>query len=225
MTNDALDIISERGETALMALWKTYSATKQGHNYLPLYHRHFDHIRMDVKRVLEIGVQTDRSVKMWSEYFPRAEIWGLDIDPNCKKFETDRIKIAIGDQSDPNVLRTLPSDFDIIIDDGSHEPRHQIGSFMHLFQHNLKARGIYVVEDCETRHETIQFFAQLIGMINLWPEGMHGSDWPKLNSLAQYSNDYYLLNTIGISFYRYIIFIDKGRNPEDGEAAHRLKQV
>mgnify|MGYP000120825753 FL=1 len=105
-----------------------YRPSKIQHNYLPLMDLHLSPTRLEVKKVLEIGVQTDRSVKMWEEYFPNAEIYGLDIDKSCKEYEKGRIKIIIGDQNSQACLEKLPNDFDIIIDDGSHIEKHVIFS-------------------------------------------------------------------------------------------------
>ena len=219
--NNHIDYITHRPETELLRLWEESRASKQGHNYLALYHRHFSEQREQVEKVLEIGVQTDRSVRMWEKYFPNATIYGLDLDPKCKQFEGGRVKIHIGDQSSPQVLDQLPKDFDIIIDDGSHIPEHQIGTFIHLFQNNMKPRGIYVVEDTENRPATNEFFGQLISLVNFWPQDDPELNWPHFNSFEKYTSDYFICNVLGVSFYRYIIFIDKGRNPEDGEAAYR----
>ena len=48
---------------------------------------------------------TSHSVKnyIWSKYFSKdSTIIGIDINPDCKKFERDNIKIFIGNQSDEN---------------------------------------------------------------------------------------------------------------------------
>lgn len=64
-----------------------------------------------------------------------------------------RIKVFHGDQSEKAFLASLvearPAGWDIIIDDGSHLPEHQILSFKHLFP-ALRPGGLYVVEDTET---------------------------------------------------------------------------
>jgi hypothetical protein len=108
--------------------------SKIQHNYLPLMDNHFSLLRESAKNVLEIGVQTERSVKMWKEYFPNAIIYGIDIDSKCKDFEEDRIKIIIGDQSDINILNKLPDDIDVIIDDGSHIENLTIKSYNKIFK-------------------------------------------------------------------------------------------
>ena len=47
--------------------------------YIPHYENLFANIRNDVTKVLEIGVETGRSHRMWLEYFPNATIYGFDI--------------------------------------------------------------------------------------------------------------------------------------------------
>ena len=47
--------------------------------YTDLYAPLFDGIREDVTKVLEIGVETGRSHRLWLEYFPNATIYGFDI--------------------------------------------------------------------------------------------------------------------------------------------------
>lgn len=222
----AIDYITDRRQTALYECFLRYKPTKQGHNYLPIYDRYFAPIRQDVRKVLEIGVQSGNSLRMWRDYFPNAEIYGLDLDPACKAVEEDRIRIAIGDQSNESDLAKLPDDFDIIIDDGSHIPAHQINTFRYLFRNHMKERGVYAVEDCLNRPKVINWFADLIRRMNYWPRGFPGSEWPKLNSFGSTwqrpERDYYIRNIIGVSFHRFLVMIDKGRNPEDGTAAHRL---
>ena len=77
-------------------------------HYFEIYERHFrPYIDKKIK-VLEIGIWQGGSLKMWKEYFgDQAEIVGVDIEPRTKKFEEDRIRIHIGDQSDRNFLQNL----------------------------------------------------------------------------------------------------------------------
>lgn len=70
-------------------------------HYFDIYHRHFARFRNKPVKVLEIGVFKGGSLAMWRKYFgPQAKIFGVDIDPVCKDFEEDGIKVIIGDQED-----------------------------------------------------------------------------------------------------------------------------
>lgn len=127
----------------------------KGISYLDIYERYFSSIRDDVKNIVEIGIFNGKSLSMWEEYFPNANIIGVDINPACKAYETDRIKIFIGDQNDDNFLKDLSNQFkdiDILIDDGSHITKHQINTFNHLYP-SIKKEGFYVVEDLRNSYE------------------------------------------------------------------------
>jgi hypothetical protein len=86
---------------------------------------------------------------MWADYFPNAEIHGIDI-ADLRHNQSDRIKIHVCDQSNTEKLISIfelnnlrPN---IIIDDGSHKIHHQQGTLAALFKF-LAPGGIYVIED------------------------------------------------------------------------------
>lgn len=134
-----------------------------------------DHLKgwKNKARMLEIGVQFGGSLKIWREYFGELDLVGVDILPECKKYETSGTKIIIGDQSDKSFLESLGS-FDIVIDDGGHTMIQQQNSFDVLFN-NLSSGGIYIIEDVHTSYwrqfldsklTTIDFCKNLVEDIN-----------------------------------------------------------
>lgn len=82
-------------DNVLEELGEAHRPSKRNHNYLPYYWMHLRDIREQVTNVLEIGVQTDCSMKMWEDFFPIATIHGLDIDPKCKALEGGRRRVHI----------------------------------------------------------------------------------------------------------------------------------
>ena len=125
------------------------------HHYFEVYDRHFSKFRNREINILEIGVLHGGSLQMWKDYFgPKAKIYGIDINPECKKFEEENIQIFIGSQSDRNFLseikKQLPA-FDILIDDGGHRVEQQIISFEELFGH-MTEEGVYLCEDLHTSY-------------------------------------------------------------------------
>jgi hypothetical protein len=122
--------------------------TFQGVSYLDIYERYFRPLRRKPLRILEIGVLGGASMRLWKRYFPKAQIYGLDLDPACRQHEEDRITIEIGSQADSGALARLSEHgpFDIVIDDGSHVNRHILASFAKLWRH-VTPGGIYVIED------------------------------------------------------------------------------
>jgi len=207
---------------ALEELGAKYRPTKRRHNYLPYYWMHFRDIRFAVKNVLEIGVQTDRSIRMWEEFFPHATIHGIDIDPECSRFEGGRRRMFIGDQGDPDFLHRVVERsggaFDIVIDDGSHRVEHQLATFDFLFP-AMSDHGIYVVEDTggcvgDPELATVRSLTALVDSIMYWPRGFQARNWMYLSEFPPDAR-WIDRNVVGIAFYRWIVFIMRGRNPGD----------
>lgn len=122
------------------------------HNYTPAYHAMFGHRRDSVRRVLEVGVNAGSSLRMWEEYFPAAQIVGLDIRREVL-FSAGRIECHYADQSSRNSLLAAVAaagggPFDLIIDDGSHDDAHQITTTEALLP-LLAADGVLVIEDIQ----------------------------------------------------------------------------
>lgn len=124
-------------------------------NYLEVYDRHFSKYRGKEITLVEFGVFQGGSLEIWREYFgPKINILGIDINPECKKFENERTSIMIGDQGDPNFLNLIKSRIpriDILVDDASHFVAHQISTFEILYPH-ISEEGIYVCEDNHTSY-------------------------------------------------------------------------
>jgi demethylmacrocin O-methyltransferase len=119
----------------------------------PLYERHLKHRRREALCVLEIGVggytmgTGGSSLRMWRTYFPKARVYGIDIEP--RDLREPRIETFCGSQADPAFLRGVVDRIgppDLIIDDGSHRSEHVIASFEVLFP-LLAPGGLYVIED------------------------------------------------------------------------------
>ena len=126
--------------TILFQLGQKYNVDMYELGYLRHYEERFDSIRNDVKKVLEIGVETGCSYSMWLEYFPNATIYGFDI---CN--EEDRS----GYVDLVRFTTMYGKDFDLIIDDGGHTMRQQQITLSGLFD-AVKSGGYYVIEDLHT---------------------------------------------------------------------------
>lgn len=126
-------------------------------HYFPIYERYFRKFRDAPCRVLEIGVCHGGSLQMWKKYFHVGEIVGVDIDQRCLAYAEDRIGVVQADQSDARSMERIGKDFgpfDIIIDDGSHERRHQEISARALLPY-LKDGGVYLIEDCHGEYPAV----------------------------------------------------------------------
>ena len=150
------------------------------HNYSEAYSIIFEKYRYEKLKVLEIGVLDGNSVKSWEEYFTNSLIIGLDIEPQCKQYESDRISIEIGSQTDVEFLKSISkkyNGFDIVIDDGGHTWHQQKKTFKVLFE-ELNPGGIYVIEDLSTSYltgsvwdtdegTTVEFLKRILDDLNL----------------------------------------------------------
>jgi SAM-dependent methyltransferase len=119
-------------------------------HYFDIYHRHLEKFRNRDVRVLEIGVFSGGSLKMWREYLgAKALVYGVDIDPACRVHEDESTAIYIGNQGDRQFWRLFKAkvpQIDVVIDDGSHFPWEQILTFKELFP-VLSPGGVYICED------------------------------------------------------------------------------
>jgi hypothetical protein len=146
---------------------RTWSA----HNYSDVYEAYLWPLRDEPVNIMEIGIGVSEhrsgekknnrivqgrnrgggaSLKMWSDYFVRSHVYGIDLD-TATHLDTDRITTFVCDQSDDRDLASLVArlrciEFDLIVDDGSHVAAHQQLTLSHLFP-KLRSGGIYVIED------------------------------------------------------------------------------
>ncbi|KAK1738209.1 hypothetical protein QTG54_010878 [Skeletonema marinoi] len=141
------------------------------HGYHWFYGRHLHRYRGKKNlAILEIGSRRGDSALAWKEYFgSNANIdmitYGGNNDShkfdnptiNCANDEScGRIHTFYCDQSDAErlekeVIAARPDGWDVVIDDGSHVPAHNIISFEVLWKH-VRPGGVYVVEDIETSY-------------------------------------------------------------------------
>jgi hypothetical protein len=152
-------------------------------HYFEIYDRHFSRFRGTDVHIVEFGVSQGGSLRMWKRYFgPNAKIFGIDINPHCKKLEEEQIEIFIGDQEDRRFLKSLTKKIpkvDILIDDGGHTMKQQINTFEELFSY-IHANGVYLCEDLHTsywpkwgggykkRRTFVEYSKNFIDYINAW---------------------------------------------------------
>ena len=119
-------------------------------HYFDVYHRHLARFVGRPVNVLEVGVYSGGSLGMWRSYFgPAATIYGMDIEPACKAYETDGVRVVIGDQADRGFWRRFRADvpgLDVVIDDGGHETHQQVATIEELLPH-LRPGGVFICED------------------------------------------------------------------------------
>ena len=117
-------------------------------HYLPIYESYLEPFRGSDLKFLEIGVSKGGSLQMWREYFgDRAVLFGIDIDPECAKYDGQSGQVRIGSQDDPEFLARVIDEMggvDVVLDDGSHDSHHIRASLNALYP-KLSEGGLYMV--------------------------------------------------------------------------------
>jgi hypothetical protein len=190
--------------SAVYDLYRKYDVGKyegERQRYGAAYEHLLSPRRNSVGKLLEIGVLGGGSLRVWEEYFPYAEIHGVDIRPECAQFARSRVQIHIGSQDDLQFLESICvyGPFDVIIDDGSHQSTHQ-QSTLHALWPYLSPGGIYLIEDVMTgsyasycppgQSSTIDFAKQLLDDLMFVGEFKdEDSRRPSYLSLEQWYNE------------------------------------
>lgn len=118
----------------------------------------------DVSAILEIGLGTNNvkfvshmtrggqpgaSLRAFKQFLPGAQVYGADIDRDIL-FSEDRITTFFVDQTDITSFTaldaSLPTELDLIIDDGLHSPNANLATLVFGLG-RLKVNGYLVVED------------------------------------------------------------------------------
>jgi len=121
-------------------------------SYLPFYDELFEKYRAQKLSLLEIGIQNGGSLETWKTFFAQAKvIVGCDIDKRCGDLQYDdsRVHVVVGDANQKitiDKIMAISNNFDIIIDDGSHQSNDILNSFL-LYFPLVKPGGLYVIED------------------------------------------------------------------------------
>ena len=143
------------------------------HSYLELYQHLFNNKRLTAKNILEIGIDNGGSIKLWSDFFINATIYGLDI-MNIDNIWDDiknisNIKLYTSyDAYNPinfnNVFLKSNIKFDVLIDDGPHTLESMI-LFIQLYSQIMTDDGILIIED-------VQSINWINDLINAVPENL-----------------------------------------------------
>jgi len=182
-------------------------------HYFDIYHRHLRRFVGSDVHVVEVGVYSGGSLPMWRSYFGgRCHVTGVDIEPACRAYESDRISIHIGDQADREFWRTFRRDaglVDVLIDDGGHSAEQQIVTLEEMLPY-LRPGGVYICEDIHGFGQQFSTYAYSLGeALNEWvavdSHGEHASGASRFQA-AVYS----------IHLYPFVVVIERTESPVDG---------
>jgi len=192
------------GRTEGRGIWKWL-------HYFDIYHRHLRKFVGTDVHVVEIGVYSGGSLDMWHDYFgARARVTGIDIAPECRSYEDEHTKIAIGDQADRgfwSAFRLANPTVDVVIDDGGHQPEQQLVTLEEMLPH-IRPGGVYICEDVHGRGSHFAAFAHaLADNLNESQRAPDGSGLPRYRATPFQSA------IESITFYPYVVVIEKTAAP------------
>jgi 23S rRNA U2552 (ribose-2'-O)-methylase RlmE/FtsJ len=214
--------MNNEGEHSTNPLLKWFQSHREGPgvwkwiHYFEIYHRYFSKFVGRELHIMEIGVYSGGSLRMWKEYFgPQCRVYGVDIEPACESYRDESTKIFIGDQADrafwQDVKRHLPK-MDIVIDDGGHLPEQQRVSLEEMFP-ILSPGGIYLCEDITgTDNAFSRYLHGLQNGLNAYAPHRVKSDVVAIGSPANA-----LQRAIrAIHFYPFVAVVEKNQNELEG---------
>ena len=125
------------------------------HSYLPLYQTLLSSKKDSAKNVLEVGIAKGGSIKLWSDFFVNATIYGLDkshfdtvanIIKNNNRIILYTSVDAYDDVYFNETFLNKSIKFDFMLDDGPHT-LESMKKFIKLYSQLLTDDGILIIED------------------------------------------------------------------------------
>jgi len=126
--------------------------SKNGHSYVQnFYEKEFKKFKNKNISLIEIGIFTGGSLKLWKEYFTNPKkIVGVDITTEYlsdKYSNIEGIEYYFQNAYHVEFIKKFEN-FDIIIDDGPHTLQSQI-EVIRMYLPKLNKGGIFVIEDIQ----------------------------------------------------------------------------
>ena len=159
------------------------------HSYLPLYEKLLESKKETALNVLEIGIgdfgeKNGGSIKMWKDYFTKANIHALDILPMNRVMDElindDRIILytstdAYNTNFFTNNFLNKNIKWDFMLDDGPHT-LESMKQFIKLYSQIMTDDGILIIEDVQSwdwidilKNEVPENLKQFIKVYDLRP--------------------------------------------------------
>jgi cephalosporin hydroxylase len=186
----------------LSDLFSTFGTDKGYH--APVYEMLLRDKREAVRNVLEIGIGTliptahssmagyaskhyrpGGSLRAWRDYFPNAQIVGIDIQPDTQ-FREERIRTYLCNSTERKSVTSLVADlprFDMVVDDGSHDAKDQLATLRNFYPAVVPG-GLYFLEDVvegSTLHHAPNLVEKVVGRANYFVtddyRGARGERW------------------------------------------------
>jgi hypothetical protein len=174
-------------------------------HYFNIYERHFAKYVGKEVHIVEVGIYSGGSLKMWQSYFgDKCKVYGIDIQEECRSYEDANVKIFIGDQESRDFWKDFKQKVprvDILIDDGGHLVEQQIATLEEILPH-ISPGGVYFCEDVTgDRNKLTAYMNGIQNEINT----INGSSPDTINSKATpFQKEIYSIHQ-----YPYVFVIEK----------------
>lgn len=128
--------------------------------YDRVYTKFLSSLKEEELKIMEVGVLTGFGLLAFARYFKNSEIYGIEkedkyVNNHLKLFknypEFERVKIFYNDSRASYTWVQLDEKFDVIIDDGDHNPKSQVQTLRSAWPY-LKKGGYYFMEDISYRY-------------------------------------------------------------------------
>lgn len=145
------------------------------HPYSLLYNALFNKNSNDPLSFCEIGIAEGRSLCMWNDYFPNAQIYGFERWPkwldNWKDTYSDKTRVQVNymnvmaDNEIVEPFQKVGVQYDCIIDDSTHNFYDMI-RIIHNALPFVKPGGMIIIEDIQKAYDESWFYNELKKVLN-----------------------------------------------------------
>ncbi len=154
LDNSSLDILFEVfGSDKANKFFK--NKNKQGHGYSIFYTNELKNFKEKKINILEIGSYSGASAAAFTKFFSNSKVFCFDINISNFKYSSKNIEVFGLDINNHKILKKVLNkifskhnfkNFDLIIDDGSHNLSDMLFSFNFFFKY-LENNGFFILED------------------------------------------------------------------------------
>ena len=122
------------------------------HFYIDVYDAMFSHWKDEPVQLMELGIASGASLLMWSQFFSKGHVLGLDIVEPVRKDYLEKLPNAgmiFGDAyniDNSNYIVQNISKQDVFIEDGAHDIDNQIKALRQYYK-LVRPGGYYICED------------------------------------------------------------------------------
>jgi hypothetical protein len=138
------------------------------HSYIEIYEKILAPYRGSAKNILEIGLMSGESLRMWADYF-MGVVYGMDCEikpiggmADLTGVISEGFRVMIGDASNPHDIAKYFKGikFDVVIEDANHNVDQQLQIYAALRPY-MAEESIYIIEDIQDIDATRELFERI----------------------------------------------------------------